>query len=76
MDFIVTVFKYINDAGSSVFMPIIVCLIGIVMGAGIGKSIRGGLTVGCGLLGLGLATGLMGDMATAVASMSERFGLS
>ena len=76
MDFIVSVFKYINDAGSSVFMPIIVCLIGIVMGAGIGKSIRGGLTVGCGLLGLGLATGLMGDMAAAVASMSKRFGLS
>ena len=51
MDFIVSVFKYINDAGSSVFMPIIVCLIGIVMGAGIGKSISGGLSVGCGLLG-------------------------
>ena len=76
MDFIVKVFSYINSAGSTVFMPIIVCLIGIVMGAGIGKSIRGGLTVGCGLLGLGLATGLMGDMAAAVASMSERFGLS
>ena len=76
MDFIVNIFSTISAAGSSVVMPIIIALIGIIMGAGVGKSIRGGLMVGVGLMGLSLATGLMGTMADAVASMSSRFGLS
>lgn len=76
MDFIVNVFNTISGAGSTVVMPIIIALIGIIMGAGVGKSIRGGLMVGVGLMGLSLATGLMGTMADAVASMSARFGLS
>ena len=76
MDFIVNIFSAISGAGSTVVMPIIIALIGICMGAGVGKSIRGGLMVGVGLLGLSLTTGLMGTMADAVASMSARFGLS
>lgn len=76
MDFIVSIFNAISGAGSTVVMPIIIALIGIVMGAGVGKSVRGGLMVGVGLMGLSLATGLMGEMATAVSSMSTRFGLS
>ena len=76
MDFIIKIFNYISGLGASVVMPIIIALIGIIMGAGVGKSIRGGLMVGVGLLGLSLATGLMGTMADAVAAMSARFGLS
>ena len=76
MDFIVSIFGAISGAGSTVVMPIIIALIGIAMGAGVGKSIRGGLMVGVGLMGLSLSTGLMGTMAEAVASMSARFGLS
>lgn len=76
MDFIISVFGNIASAGSYVVMPIILALIGIIMGAGVGNSIRGGLMVGVGLMGLGLTTGLMGEMAAAVAAMSSRFGLS
>ena len=76
MDFIVSIFGAISGAGNTVVMPIIIALIGIIMGAGVGKSIRGGLMVGVGLMGLSLATGLMGTMAEAVAAMSTRFGLS
>ncbi|MBO4538622.1 MAG: PTS sugar transporter subunit IIC, partial [Erysipelotrichaceae bacterium] len=76
MELILKFFGFIQNAGSVVMMPIIITLIGLVMGAGVGKSIRGGLTVGVGLIGLNLATGLMGYLATAVASMSERFGLT
>ena len=76
MKFILDFFGFINSAGSTVMMPIIITLIGLVMGAGIGKSIRGGLTVGVGLIGLNLATGLMGKLAEAVAAMSARFGLT
>lgn len=76
MNFIVSIFNTISGAGSTVVMPIIIALIGIIMGAGVGKSIRGGLMVGVGLMGLSLSTGLMGEMAAAVSSMSARFGLS
>ena len=76
MQFILDFFGFINSAGSVVMMPIIITLIGLVMGAGFGKSLRGGLTVGVGLIGLNLATGLMGYLATAVGMMSERFGLT
>ena len=76
MDFLVKIFGIISGAGSTVVMPIIIALIGIIMGAGVGKSIRGGLMVGVGLMGLSLTTGLMGTMADAVAAMSARFGLS
>ncbi|MBR5340903.1 MAG: PTS sugar transporter subunit IIC [Erysipelotrichaceae bacterium] len=76
MQFILDFFGFINSAGSVVMMPIIITLIGLVMGAGFGKSLRGGLTVGVGLIGLNLATGLMGYLATAVGMMSQRFGLT
>ena len=76
MQFILDFFGFINDAGSTVMMPIIITLIGLVLGAGFGKSLRGGLTVGVGLIGLNLATGLLGNLAGAVAEMSARFGLS
>lgn len=76
MEFIINFFNTLNGLGASVVMPIIIALIGICLGAGLGKSIRGGLMVGIGLLGLGLATGLMGTMADAVTAMSNRFGLS
>ena len=76
MDFILKVFAFISDCGPSVMMPIMIATLGILMGAGIGKSIRGGLTVGVGIIGLNLSTGLMGFLAKAVAQMSANFGLS
>lgn len=58
-------------------MPIIICIMGCILGAGFGKSLRAGLTVGIGFIGLNLVTGLMGDnLAPAVTQMAERFGLS
>lgn len=77
MEFILSIFQYISDLGANVMMPIIICIMGLVMGAGFGKSIRAGLTVGIGFIGLGLVTGLMGDqLAPAVTAMAERFHLS
>lgn len=76
LDRIMKFLTFINKSGSNVMMPIIIASLGILMGAGFGKSIRGGLTVGVGLIGLGLSTGLMGELAKAVAQMSANFGLS
>ncbi len=77
MNYFLGFFQYINDLGATVMMPIIICIMGVILGAGFGKSLRAGLTVGIGFIGLNLVTGLMGNnLAPAVTQMAERFGLS
>ncbi len=77
MSYFLGFFQYISDLGATVMMPIIICIMGCILGAGFGKSLRAGLTVGIGFIGLNLVTGLMGDnLAPAVTQMAERFGLS
>ena len=76
MKVILNVFAFISGCGSVVMMPIIITILGVIMGAGLGKSIRGGLTVGVGLIGLTLSTGLMGFLSTAVGQMSANLNLS
>ena len=49
MQAIIDVFSFINSLGASVMMPIILTIIGVVLGAKFGKALRGGLTVGIGL---------------------------
>lgn len=76
MDFILGIFNYIKDLGATTMMPIIICIMGLALGAGFGKSIRAGLTVGIGFIGLNLVTGLMGSsLGAAVQEMVSRFGL-
>lgn len=77
MDFILNIFSTINDLGATVVMPFIIAIMGIIVGTGVGKAIRAGLTVGVGFIGLNLVTGLMGQfLAPAVTTMCARFGLS
>ena len=77
MQAIIDVFSYINSLGASVMMPIILTIIGVVLGAKFGRALRGGLTVGIGFIGLNLVTGLMGEnLAPAVQQMAQRFGLA
>ena len=76
VDAILSVFKFISDLGVSVMMPIIMLIFGLVLGAPFGKSLRAGLTVGVGFIGLNLVTGLLGSsLAPAVQSMVTRYGL-
>ena len=58
-------------------MPIVLTILGVLFGAGFGKSLRAGLTVGVGFIGLNLVINqLMGtDLAAGVTAMVERFGL-
>jgi PTS system galactitol-specific IIC component len=77
MQVIENIFGYINDLGSTVTMPIILIIFGLILGAKFGKALRGGLTFGVGFIGLNLAVGLIGTyLAPAVQAMSDRFGLS
>lgn len=77
MDIILSAFKFIQGLGPSVMMPIIIFILGVVLKAGIGKSIRAGLTVGIGFIGLNLVIGLMSSsLGPAAQQMVERYGLS
>ena len=77
MDAIVAFFSGVSSLGVSVVMPIVLTILGVLFGAGFGKSMKAGLTVGIGFIGLNLVINqLMGtDLAAGVTAMVERFGL-
>lgn len=78
MDAVISFFSGLSSLGVSVVMPIVLTIIGMAFGAGFGKSLKAGLTVGIGFIGLNLVINqLMGtDFAGAVTAMVHRFGLS
>ena len=77
LDIIIWPFETMRGLGASVMMPIIIFIFGLCLRAGIGKSLRAGLTVGVGFIGLNLVIGMMGgNLAPAVEAMSYNFGLS
>lgn len=68
-------FDVIRGLGATIMMPIIICILGIILRAGIGKSIRAGLTVGIGFVGLNLVIGLIGTyLGPAVEAMVKIYG--
>ena len=78
MDILLAPFQFLNDAGSTVMMPIILTIFGCILGAGFGKSLRAGLTVGVGFIGLNLVIGQVfgGNLVPAVTEMCARYGLA
>ena len=70
------VFSYIISLGASVMMPILFTIIGLCIGLKFGKSLKSGLYVGVGFVGLGIVTALLttnfGDPLTKI---SEIYGL-
>lgn len=69
--------NYLVGLGASVMMPLIITLLGLVMGAKFGKALRAGLTVGVGFIGLNLVIGLLGgNLGPAVQQMVTNYGLS
>ncbi|MDY3035425.1 MAG: PTS transporter subunit IIC [Absicoccus sp.] len=71
------VLNYILGMGSSVVMPIIITILGLILGEKFSKAFRAGLTIGIGFIGINLVVGLMGQYITpATQAMVERFGLN
>lgn len=77
MNVIAGIFDFIQDLGVSVFMPIVIFIIGMIFKTGFGKSLRAGLTVGVGFVGLNLVINeLLGvNLGPAVQEMISRYGL-
>jgi PTS system galactitol-specific IIC component len=71
------ILDFIVGLGPSVMMPILLTIFGMILGASFGKSLRSGLTVGVGFIGLNLVIGLLGgNLGPAAQQMVENFGLS
>ncbi|GKS81622.1 PTS galactitol transporter subunit IIC [Ligilactobacillus pabuli] len=63
--------------GAPVILPIIIAIFALILGTGLKKAIKAGLTVGIGFVGLNLITGLLGDtLGQAAQAMVKRLGLS
>lgn len=77
MDTVISFFQFIQGLGVSVVMPIVITILGLCFRTGVGKSIRAGLMVGVGFIGLNLViNSLLGtSLAPAVQAMVARFGL-
>jgi len=71
------VLDFIVSLGASVMMPIILTILGLLLGAKFGKALRSGLTVGIGFIGLNLVIGMLSDnLGPAAQKMVERTGLN
>lgn len=71
------VIDYIMGLGSNVFVPIVLVLLGLLFGLNFLKSLKTGITVGVGFLGLGLVISIISSGLTpAVNLIVERFDLS
>jgi len=74
---VVAVFSFISGLGNTVMMPIIITVLGCILGAGFGKSLRGGLTVGVGFIGLNAVIGILqSNLGTHVQTMVTKYNLT
>ena len=70
------VFSYIISLGASVMMPILFTIIGLCIGLKFGKSLKSGLYVGVGFVGLGIVTALLtNNFSEPLNSISQLYDL-
>lgn len=70
------VFSYIIGLGAAVMMPIIFTILGVCIGIKFSKSLKSGLYVGVGFVGLGVITGLLtSSLGPALTQVVEIYGL-
>lgn len=70
------ILDYIVNLGAQVMMPIIITIFALLLGAKFGKSLRAGLTVGVGFVGLNMVIGLLGgNLGPAAQEMVKQLGL-
>lgn len=72
------VLTYIRDTlGSTVVLPVVIAILGIILGLKWSKSLRAGIVVGIGFIGLGLVINLLlGSISPVADAMRENWGLN
>lgn len=67
--------NFIMDAGSSVFIPIIITIMGLIFKQKFSKALRSGITIGIAFIGINLVIGLFSDTVMVVVNqMVEIYG--
>lgn len=76
METIKAIFDYITGLGSTVMLPIIILIVGLIFGQKLGRAFISALMVGVGFVGLGLVITLLFDgLGPATAALVEKTGL-
>jgi len=76
MQTIQSIFDFLTGLGSPVMLPIIIFILGLILGQKIGRAFVSALTVGVGFIGLGLVITLLFDaLGPATAALVEATGL-
>ena len=72
-----SILTYIRDTlGNTVVLPVVIAILGIVLGQRWTRAIRSGLTVGVGFVGLGIViTLLLGALGPATDAIIKNFGI-
>lgn len=77
MNVIINGIQWFIGLGTTVFLPVIIFIIGLFFGLKPGKAFISGITVGIGSIGLGLVLDLLsGGLGSAIQQMGEKFGTS
>jgi PTS system galactitol-specific IIC component len=67
---------FILGLGPSIMLPIIMTIFGVILGQGLQKSFRAGVTIGIGFVGVNLVIGLlMGAVGPAANASVQSLGL-
>lgn len=67
-----TVFQGLLDLGAAVFLPIVLFIIGLIVGMKPGKAFSSALTLGVAFIGINLLIGYMGDTVGLLSQQSLR----
>lgn len=76
MEALQVIFQSILDMGAAVFLPIVIFIIGLVVGLKPGKAVSAGLTLGVALTGINLVISYMSEtVGVAAQSFVENTGV-
>ena len=59
MEFILSIFQGISNLGSTLMLPIMFTIIGLIIGCKFSKALKAGITVSIGLIGINLVMNLV-----------------
>ena len=77
MEYVSSIFSYISGLGSTVMIPIMITLVGLIVRLHPVKALKAGITVGIGLIGLDIVLGLIWTNIGPVANLFvELFNLN
>jgi PTS system galactitol-specific IIC component len=76
MDWLFAIIDWIKGLGATVMLPIVIFILGLVLGAKPGRAFRSAVTIGIAFVGINLVIGLLvGNLGGAAEAMVQRLGV-